>query len=120
MVFYFRAESVYQRDNLIKRKNGNLSRQTPRSQAGSLRIEGSVWGGRRMVKMDERPTQRHIVTGHVFLFLFLFITTTTMFTCLLHQECLHMVRGSKVARKRLARLERHSRNGTLTRNQSFS
>ena len=47
------------------RTNGNLSRQTPRSQSGSLRVEESVGGGRQMGKMDERPTQRHIVTGDV-------------------------------------------------------
>jgi len=52
-------------DNLIKRTKGNLSRKTPRSQKGSLRVEGSVWGGRRIRKRDERPTQRHIVTGIV-------------------------------------------------------
>jgi hypothetical protein len=38
-------ESVYQRDNLIKRANGNLSHKTPRSQTGSLRVEGSERGG---------------------------------------------------------------------------
>jgi len=38
--------------------------KTPRSQSGSFRVEGSVGGG-RMGKMDERPTQRHKVTGDV-------------------------------------------------------
>ena len=61
--FFLRFESIYQRDNLIKTTNGNLSRQTPRSQTGSLIVEGSVWGRRRMG--NTRPTQRHIVTGNV-------------------------------------------------------
>jgi len=38
------VESVYQRDDLIKRANGNLSHKTPRSQTGSLRVEGSDKG----------------------------------------------------------------------------
>jgi len=39
------GESVYKRDNLIKRANGNLSHKTSRSQTGSLRVEGSEGGG---------------------------------------------------------------------------
>ena len=39
------VESVYQRDDLIKRANGNLSHKTPRAQTGSIRVEGSdKWG----------------------------------------------------------------------------
>jgi len=59
------SRKTHERDNLIKRTNGDLSRKTPRSQSGSLKVEESVGGGRRMVKMDERPTQRRIVTGNV-------------------------------------------------------
>ena len=51
--------------NAPKFTNGNLSRQTPRSQSGSFIVEESVGGGRRIGKMDVRPTQRHIVTGDV-------------------------------------------------------
>jgi len=39
------AERVYSRENLIKRVNGNLSHKTPRSQTGSLRVEGSEGRG---------------------------------------------------------------------------
>jgi len=49
-------------DNLITRTNGNLSCKTPRSQKGSLRVEGSAWRSRRMWKRDERPTQRQMCT----------------------------------------------------------
>ena len=45
-----------------------MSRKTPdlsRRVGLLLRVEGTVGGGRRMGKMDERPTQRHIVTGDV-------------------------------------------------------
>jgi hypothetical protein len=38
-------ERVYEKDNLIKRANGNLSHKNPRSQTGSLRVEGSEGGG---------------------------------------------------------------------------
>jgi len=39
------VESVYQRDNFIKRANGKLSHKTPRYQKGSLRVERSEGGG---------------------------------------------------------------------------
>ena len=37
-------ECVYERENLIKRVDGNLSHKTPRSQTGSLRVEGNEKG----------------------------------------------------------------------------
>jgi len=61
---------------------------------------------------------RHNVSP-VFLFLCLFIITVTPLALWLHQKCIHMVHGNKEAQKRLARLERHSRNGPWTRNWSF-
>jgi len=39
------VESVYERDNLINRANGNLSHKTPRSQTSSLRVKGGDEGG---------------------------------------------------------------------------
>jgi len=53
----FVVASVYQRDNLglIKRANGNLGHETPRSHMGSLRVEGNEEGGAK-TRQTPRPT----------------------------------------------------------------
>ena len=51
------VESVYQMENLIKKANMYLSHETPRSQMGSLRVEGSEGGG-PTTRPTPRPTPR--------------------------------------------------------------